>query len=136
MALYDFQEEQPSQDDWGMWVAFWQQYALDNFAIPHRLGKWMLTSHQIYDWYYREDAGVLLQRIDGGVCIYGRQNMNLCARSTQVYKFLSPALTLPNLSEYKPCLATRIMENSVYLGQCGPQPVASKPWRQVFLTFL
>jgi hypothetical protein len=135
-SSYDFPEEQPSQEDWNVWISFWSEYTLDNYALPRPLGKWIASTHRQHEWYYREDADVLLQRIDGGAQIFGRRAGTRRTRSEQQYELLGPAPVLPDLLEYKPCSVRKLTSELVYLGQTGPAHVSTEPITHDFLSFL
>lgn len=72
MSLYGFLGERPCQEDWDVWITFWSEYTLENFALPRPLGRWIASTHCLHEWFYRADANILLRGIEGGARIFGR----------------------------------------------------------------
>ena len=79
-------------------------YTLESNALPRPLGKWIATTHPQHEWFYCEDADILIQRVDGGANVFGCRSTSLRTRSEHSYELLGPAPAVPDLSEYKPCL--------------------------------
>lgn len=61
-SSYNFPREQPSDDDWAEWRAFWQSYCLSDGTLPRSLGKWIHLSHRRWEWFYDEASDLLQQR--------------------------------------------------------------------------
>ena len=136
MSAYDFPEECPSISDWNVWISFWSEYTMEHNALPRPLGKWQATTHRQHDWFYREDADILLHRVNGGTRVFGRRSTGSRTRSDQQFELLGPAPATPDLSEYKPCSVRRITCELVSLGASGPTHVATEPIKYDFLSFL
>jgi hypothetical protein len=43
-SWYNFQAENPSEQDWDIWEQFWQSYCLPVGTLPRSLGKWTASS--------------------------------------------------------------------------------------------
>ena len=128
LSKYDFSEEHPCEDDWLVWLEFWDHYTLPGLELPISLGPWVNSTHRIQEWHYHAESDTLFRRNAGGGQYYGRANLGgISRRSQQRFHVLGPAPSLPDLSSFLPCLATITGDGEVVMGACGPPPYDPPP---------
>ena len=55
-SKYKFPREQPTDEDWEVWLEFWRNNTQEGWVLPVPLGKWKHLTHRVWRWYYDEKS--------------------------------------------------------------------------------
>jgi hypothetical protein len=81
-SRFNFPREQPSDKDWALWDDFWTSWCLPNGTMPTVLGKWIVLSHQKWQWFYDENAEVLWEYDQSSWIEYHRSHYGQATRGS------------------------------------------------------
>ena len=117
-STFTFGIEQPSTQDWTIWVEFWRRFTLPGAYLWQPLGKWLHLTHQLWTWFHNQPNNVLECVTEDGVDYYLP-----CAqhrtRSENIFTLVSSAHDNRQPTKL-PCSITRLDESNVRFLSSGP----------------
>ena len=67
-SKYSFPPENPTRDDWLIWIGVWKKALGCRHALPHSLGDWLHPSHVQWRWFFDSSTDSIVEVV--GDCIH------------------------------------------------------------------
>ena len=63
-SRFNFPREEPTDEDWIVWLEFWAQVTDAGGLLRQPLGQWLAPTHRIWHWFYDATTDVVTQVLD------------------------------------------------------------------------
>ena len=117
---YNFAREQPSEEDWQVWLDFWDNFTYPGFVLPTSLGPWTHHSHRPCEWFFCSATDDLINCTKGETILYTKTKTSGRLRSQQQFSILGRLHACPDLTDFLPCAIEPIDSSSVIFRGVGP----------------
>ena len=71
-SCYNFPREHPTKQDWVIWRYLLRGLLLENYELPTPMGKWIASSHRIWEWTTDTEEKELFRQYDDKCVKYAK----------------------------------------------------------------